>query len=214
MRRGDLGQSLNLQVMQISAGKPNRPGTVIAPKKITIHNTSNTNRGANAAAHGKFVKDVGYYTLQNGQKNWVSWHYTVDDLMVVQHLPLNEMGWHAGPNGNVQSLGIEICMHQGINQDAAYDRAARLCACLLFDMKLKSNSVVTHKFWTGKNCPALLLQGNLWAKFLQTVEYYLNAITNNTYMMIDEEVVMDGVMCDEPSAAIVNPKSKLKAKKM
>ncbi|NEP83315.1 MAG: hypothetical protein F6K39_37365 [Okeania sp. SIO3B3] len=68
------------------------------------------------------------------------------------------MGRHAGRRGN-SSVGIEICMHQGIDREAAFDRVSRLIAALLYDLKLAIEDVVTHKYWTGKNCPVLLLQG-------------------------------------------------------
>ena len=41
MRRGELGESLNLYVDYIPEWRPNRPGTPIKFQKITIHNTSN-----------------------------------------------------------------------------------------------------------------------------------------------------------------------------
>ncbi len=30
----------------------------------------------------------------------ISWHFTVDDSVVYQHLPLDENGWHAGDGTN------------------------------------------------------------------------------------------------------------------
>ena len=108
----------------ITAGRPNRPGTAIQPTSITMHNTSNTSPGADAKAHSRFVRETGYY-MHKGKKNWVSWHYTVDDKMAIQHLPNTEMGWHAGP-ANGSSIGIEVCMHQGISSTATLPTAAQL----------------------------------------------------------------------------------------
>lgn len=156
---------LNLRQELIPAGMQNRSGRKIAPTAITVHNTSNTGKGANAAAHAKFVTKTGYYVLASGKKNWVSWHFTVDDREAVQHLPIDERAIHAGPGNG--SLGIEVCMHQGIDQAEADLRAARLVAKLLNDLDLPSSAVVTHKSWTGKNCPERLLQN--WQAFLQKV---------------------------------------------
>lgn len=175
MRRGELGESLNLEIELIPAGRPNRPGVPINIEKVTVHNTSNTNRGADAKNHSKWVRETGFYTLPNGEKNYVSWHYTVDDKRVIKHLPISEKGWHAG-RGNSSSIGIEICMHQDINQDAAFDRAARLIAALLYDLKLSLEDVVTHKHWTGKNCPILLLEGVKWKEFKEKIDSYLKEI--------------------------------------
>lgn len=156
--------NLNLKQEFIPAGRENRSGRAIVPTLITVHNTSNASPGANAAAHSRFVRNTGHYML-NGKKNWVSWHFTVDDVQAIQHLPIKERGIHAGP-GN-ESIGIEVCMHQGIDQAAADLRAARLVAKLLEDLDLGNDAVRTHQSWTGKHCPAVLL-GN-WQGFLQKV---------------------------------------------
>lgn len=174
MDRAELEGLLNLREQMVPAGKANRPGTRIAPAFITIHNTSNANPGANAAAHARFVTNTGFYTLASGKKNQVSWHYTVDDREVVKHLPVNEKGFHAGP-GNSLSVAIEVCMHAGIDQAAANLRAARLAALLAFDLGLGAGKLRTHKSWTGKACPALLLPG--WVAFSKTVEDIRASVT-------------------------------------
>jgi hypothetical protein len=87
----------------------------------------------------------------------VSWHYTADDVRVVQHLPDDEVGWHA-KSGNSKSLGVEICQHAGIDQAAANARAALLIAVLLKRHGLGIDAVVSHKFWTGKQCPRVILE--------------------------------------------------------
>lgn len=156
MDRKTLGRSLNLSVDLIPNGRPNRPGRSIQPKYLTIHNTSNASSGADAMAHARFVARTGFYVIK-GKKHHVSWHYTVDDTRVVKHLPVNEVGFHAG-RGNAQSIGIEICMHKEIDQDAANDRAARLVAALMHDLGIPKSNVVTHKHWTKKPCPSLLLE--------------------------------------------------------
>ena len=161
----DFITNLNLKKEFIPVGKTNRSGKKITVTSITVHNTSNASKGANAAAHSKFVCNTGHYML-NGKKNWVSWHFTVDDVQAIQHLPINERAIHAGP-GNASSLGIEVCMHAGIDQAAANLRAARLVAKLLNDLDLPNTAVRTHKSWTNKNCPQLLLPQ--WEAFLGKV---------------------------------------------
>lgn len=200
MRRGELGETLNMEVELISEGRPNRPGTPISISKLTIHNTSNKSKGANAKAHSKWVRETGYYILDNGKKNWVSWHFTVDDKRVIRHLPLNEKAWHAGP-GNAVSLGIEICMNQDIDQPAAFDRAARLCACLLHDLSLSPDDVVTHKHWTGKSCPILLMDDGDWRQFIDTVEGYLTGIQQEMMAAATVDEKFPPITCDEPICA-------------
>lgn len=184
MTRQELGASLNLEENFVPAGRQNRSGVIIVPKFITIHNTDNPNAGADARAHGRFLINTGHYMLK-GNKHWVSWHYSVDDNRVVKHLPGNEKAFHA-VNGNGQSIGIEVCMNQGINQAKAFLNAARLCAVLLFDSKTLNKDVkkvVPHKFWTGKDCPRLLLDngnvlGKKWNDFLRMIQHELNSISD------------------------------------
>lgn len=160
----------------IPQGRPNRPGLLITPEFITIHSTGNRSRRANSLRHASFLKSKGYYEL-SGKKILVSWHFTVDDNHIIQHLPIDEMAYHAG-KGNRKSLGIEICMNEGINQSHAITNTIWLVAKLLKECGLVQNavsdSVVTHNFWSGKNCPEILLEkgksGKTWQKFISSIE--------------------------------------------
>jgi N-acetylmuramoyl-L-alanine amidase CwlA len=156
MDRKSLEALLNLKNGIIPQGRPNRSGRQISATHITIHNTSNPNKGADAEAHSRFVREKGFYVLKSGKINYVSWHFTVDDNRVIKHLPLNERGIHAG-GGNGVSIGIEVCMNKGIDQEAADVRAARLVAGLMFDLGIERANIKPHKFWTNKDCPTLLL---------------------------------------------------------
>jgi hypothetical protein len=195
--RQELGQLLNLEIDLVAEGRQNRPGNKIAPKYITIHNTSNTSKGADARAHANMVKNVGFYWIVDKKtgdkkKNWVSWHYTCDDLRAIKHLPINERGLHAGSEANMSSIGIEICMNKGIDQAAANLRAARLSACLLHDLKLPVANLRMHKHWTGKACPTLLL--DTFEDFRATVQQLLDALA--------APPPRDGVVTGEESASI------------
>jgi N-acetylmuramoyl-L-alanine amidase CwlA len=213
MDRSELGQLLNLSEELIPVGKQNRPGTRIRPSFVTMHNTSNANAGADARAHSRFVRNTGYY-MHNGKKNWVSWHYSVDDRCVLKHLPANEKGYHAG-SGNSVSIGIEVCMHQGIDRAEADLRAARLAAALLFDFGLGIGALRTHKSWTGKLCPTLLLSH--WASFVRKVEEIRASITSSGFVQPPEELGLEEAIeagdvhddqdidHDELAAALVAP---------
>jgi N-acetylmuramoyl-L-alanine amidase len=174
MRKPEFTKLVNLNSDMIPEGRENRPQEKITPKFITVHNTDNTSRGADAAAHARFLKTRGFYFFPKDSDNkvWVSWHYTVDDKQVIRHLPPTEKAYHA-QNGNDESIGIEICINAGINQAAANLRAARLIALLMLDFNIKLSQVVTHKHWTGKNCPSQLLdggnEGSKWNAFKQMV---------------------------------------------
>lgn len=152
----------------IATGRPNRPGTPLKPRSVTIHNTDNANRGAGAKAHSRFVREQGYYLL-NGQKHWVSWHYVVDDTNIIQQIAVNERAWHAGP-GNAESIGVEICMNSDMDAALAYRNAAALVATLVTDLDLTAQDIVTHQSWTGKICPRVLLAGDRWQQFLAEID--------------------------------------------
>ena len=164
--------SLNLSTELVEEGRPNRPGQTIRPTHVTIHNTDNDDLGADAKAHSKFVRNTGFYIDNNGNRHDVSWHFTVDDNRTIQQLPMDELGYHA-KSGNGKSLGIEICMHRGIDQHKANDRAALLVAALMKELRIDLGHVVTHKKWTGKICPSKLLddeqEGARWTAFKSRV---------------------------------------------
>jgi N-acetylmuramoyl-L-alanine amidase/Papain family cysteine protease len=171
----NLSERLNLKLDFISPGVRNRSGRSLTPTYITIHNTANASRGANAVAHARYMKS------DEARQRLVSWHFTVDDKQCVQHLPLNEQGMHAGTAmGNANSLGIEICENSDIDQPAANQRAALLTAVLLRDLRLDISRVVPHKHWSGKQCPHLLLdaKGTI-SGFLQLVQAELAALPTN-----------------------------------
>lgn len=77
-----------LRIIQefLPSGADNRPGGSNPDIYITIHETGNFARGADAAAHAAYLRG------SSAQAAPVSWHYTVDDHSIYQHLP----GWRAG----------------------------------------------------------------------------------------------------------------------
>lgn len=144
-------RKLNITVDLIPAGRSNRPGTRITPTHITIHNTANSDPGANAAMHAGYVKGP------DARRRKVSWHFTVDDKRVFKHLPSNEKAFHAG-SGNGRSVAIEVCENRGIDKAACIDRAALLTAVMMEAYNIPRERVVPHKSWTGKDCPRVLLR--------------------------------------------------------
>lgn len=199
MDRAALGQALNLREELVAAGRPNRSGRAMRPTSVTVHNTSNTSPGADAAAHSRFIRNTGNYKLKDGRLNWVSWHYTVDDKCAIKHVPINERAIHAGA-ANGSSIAIEVCMNSGIDQAAANLRAARLVAALMHDLKLGPDALKSHKDWTGKACPVLLLPR--WDDFRRQVQAILAAITapptESVLLPAEELVVPPGADAEAP----------------
>lgn len=162
----------------IPAGRPNRPGkNLVGPHYVTIHDTGNANAGADALAHAKYLKG------DAAASRPASWHFTVDAINVIQHLPLNEIAWHAGDGngpGNTQSISMEICEHADGDRAKAEDKAAELTAFLLKTYKLPIEAVVQHNRWSGKNCPHIIRgRPGGWEGFLQMVRDKMSQEVNN-----------------------------------
>ena len=156
---------ITIQQNIIPAGRRNRPGGSNPDNYITIHETGNSSAGADAAAHGK------YLASNAGEASLTSWHYTVDDHAIVQHLPDNETAYHAGDGaggpGNVASIGIEICVNADGDFAKARENAAALVRLLMAEHGIPLADVVQHNRWNGKNCPATIRSTpGAWEAFL------------------------------------------------
>lgn len=136
---------------------------------LTIHQTDNFNRGAGAQAHAN---------LQHGGYRSASWHWQVDDKEAIQSYPESAIAWHAGDGergtGNLESIGIEMC----VNPDSDYEKAFRNTA-LLAAQRMKANKIpmsrlVQHNRWTGKNCPSVIRRRGEWARFRRLVQSHLD----------------------------------------
>lgn len=81
---------------------------------IVVHQTGNTNRGANALMHARLQ--------YNGNSRAASWHESIDDIGVYQSFPHTTKCWHAGDGsngrGNGRSIGLESC----VNSDGDYNK--------------------------------------------------------------------------------------------
>lgn len=166
----------------ISTRARGRTNRAMRPRYITIHSTQNWSKGADPWRHG--------LALKNSKLGRLSWHYTVDEKVAVQHLPLNEQGRHAdidGP-GNHYSIGIEMCEHPGNSRSATTERTAKLTAWLMHEKGIPLSRVVPHYHWPrvgrnppNKNCPYFLLDngrpGKKWKAYLAKVKKYHDAIT-------------------------------------
>ena len=152
----------------IPAGRRNRPGRANPMRWITVHNTGNRSPGAGARNHNAFIRGTAATNAP------LSWHYTVDDREIFQHLPDNEDAFHAGDGagaGNRQSIGIEICMNSDGDLLRATDNAVELTAMLCRRHNIPIESVVQHNRWNGKNCPSELRAGRPynWDEFIRRV---------------------------------------------
>jgi N-acetylmuramoyl-L-alanine amidase len=154
--------SLDLTMREaiIPASNANRPGYAMVPEYITIHETSNTNPGADAEMHRKFVAN-------GGGSEGVSFHWVVDDAEAIHLVPDDEVAWHAGDGatgpGNRKSIAIETCVNQGSDWGRTRRNLAVLTATLMHRHGIPLTNVVQHNFWSGKNCPLIIRRDGQWA---------------------------------------------------
>jgi N-acetylmuramoyl-L-alanine amidase CwlA len=130
------------------------PNTKITTTSITIHQTGNID--TTAKNNHNYMKNLN----KNGGRT-ASWHFTVDDIEIYQAVPTNYKAWHAGnATGNNSSIGIEICMFtDATRQRKAYQNAIELVKVLMKFHKFDVSKVKRHKDWSGKHCPAWLIEG-------------------------------------------------------
>ena len=143
------------------------PNVKITPTSITVHNTGNI--GATAKGNHNYMKNLN----KNGGRT-ASWHFTVDDKEIYQAQSTNYKCYHAGNStGNNTSIGIEICMfNDKERQRKTYENAIALIKVLMSYHKFSIDKVKRHKDWSGKHCPAWLIEG----KFGYTWTWFKNQI--------------------------------------
>ena len=133
-------------------------------KYITIHETGNTNKGANALNHAKYIN--------NGS---ATWHYTVDDAQIIQHYEDSIQCWHCGDgrgDGNANSIGIEMCINSDGDFNKTIDNTIELVKYLMNKHNIPIENVVQHNKWSGKNCPANIRSGKpiTWNTFINMIK--------------------------------------------
>lgn len=148
-------------------------GTGNKKQYLTIHQTGNTKKGANAKMHAN---------LQSGVYG-ASWHWQVDDKEAIQSFEHNASLWHASDgrgNGNLNSIAIEGCINEDGNYSQTVKNMAELAAKILKDEGIPIGNMKQHNHWdtkSRKNCPAQIRAGKdgiTWNKFVQMVQDNLN----------------------------------------
>lgn len=147
------------------------PNAKITTTSITIHQTGNID--TTAKNNHNYMKNLN----KNGGRT-ASWHFTVDDIEIYQAVPTNYKAWHAGnATGNNSSIGIEICMFtDATRQKKAYQNAIELVKVLMKFHKFDVSKVKRHKDWSGKHCPAWLIEG----KYGMTWDWFKTQCGNGT----------------------------------
>jgi hypothetical protein len=139
---------------------------------VTIHNTAEPFSAVDERMR-----------VANRRETGTSFHFAVDEREIVQLLPLEFHGWHAGDgdgDGNLRSVGIEICrsVFRGANDwlyRRAEENAAALAAALLNVLKLTPAELRMHRDWSGKFCPHRILEEESWDSFAARTAAQLSA---------------------------------------
>ena len=177
---------------------------------IVIHDTGNSSKGATAEMHDRYITNLN----NDSGSTSISWHYTIDDSEIIQHLPLDEVGWHAGDGGrvfgttwvngtktdclgggNMNGIGIETCVDNGSDYTRTMRLTAKRVAEMLIEFNLNIDRVKQHWHFSGKNCPQVMRENNRWDEFLNLVqiEYYgKTALKDVTFEWKSNSSFMDG----------------------
>lgn len=165
---------------------------------IVIHQTGNTNRGANAQTHANLQSRL--------NPRQASWHETVDDKQAIQSFDDSVMCWSAtdgrGP-GNTRGYHIEICINSDGDYKKAVENGAKRAAIKLKEHGLDINRLKQHADFYPKNCPAQIRAGKdgiTWSKFRSMVKAFMDGekvkpapkvkaaskpTSNNTKLVVD-----------------------------
>lgn len=118
---------------------------------ITIHNTGN-----NLSAKENFE------LMKNSTTSHAT-HYFVDEVEVIQAMPLSVNAWHTGKGydrGNMNTIAIEICRSTCSEEIylVAEKRGIKLINQLLRSFKLDKNAIYFHNDFDKRNyCPHRIL---------------------------------------------------------
>jgi len=143
-------------------------------KGFTLHNTFNDASAAN---------EIEY--MQNNNPASTSFHYAVDNKGVIQGLPSDRNGWHAGDGvngyGNRNTWGVEICYSKsgGERYDKAETNAIKFVAKGLFDngWGVDKVKVWKHQDWSGKDCPhRILARTRGWEGIIKAIQKELDRL--------------------------------------
>lgn len=175
----------------------------MTPTRIVVHNTANDASARN---------EISYMI---GNNNEVSYHFAIDDKEIVQGLPLDRNGWHAGDGhgkGNREGIGIEICYSKsgGDKFIKAEKNASKFIAQLLKERGWGIDKVTKHQDYSKKYCPHRTLDMG-WDRFLNMIKAELNppkpttTPTTNYKYKVGDVVTINGVYISSTSTEKLRP---------
>jgi len=154
-----------MKIIKMLSNNKNHYTGVNKCKYITIHETGNKNKGANALNHAKYIN--------NGSS--ATWHYTVDDTQIIQHYEDSVQCWHCGDGrgeGNLNSIGVEMCVNSDGDFNKTILNTIELVKHLMNKHNIPIENIVQHNKWSGKDCPANIRSGKpiSWGGFINMIK--------------------------------------------
>jgi N-acetylmuramoyl-L-alanine amidase len=170
---------LQTRELLVTKGTKRRSGAKLkAVAGVTIHNTGNNSKGANADANARYQKNSANEAV-NG------WHWTVDEKEAIQSIPNDEIAEHSGTRkGNDTTVAIEICDNVDGNLLMATNNGAELAAFILtaqgHESAVWKQNIYQHNDWSGKDCPSEIRHNKPynWLTFLEHVNSYMEGGMN------------------------------------
>lgn len=179
---GGIGVINRDRILPISEGL--RPGlkkpvgTIPSPNSqniyyIVFHETAGTNTNAGALSYSNYL----WNQYHGNTKPFVSWTYTLDDKVIYQHIPDDEVAYHAGDGstlagttwtdkwgnthmggGNRNGIGIETSVADDHDTYKVWHRVAKFGSMLAKQYNLPRENFKYHFDFSGKSCPQSLLK--------------------------------------------------------
>jgi hypothetical protein len=142
---------------QLTPLGPNRSGRHLNWTGTTQHTTNNVNIGADAQMHANW-QNSGTPGHPDGK---IGVHFYVDDERVIQTIPIDEQGVHAGDWRNQSHTSVELCVNADRNPQRAEANAVALQAGLLHILG-KSGTEAMFPHTNGGHCPRLTVPWTVW----------------------------------------------------
>ena len=153
-------------------------------KYIIFHDTGNHNPGADAEMHHTYMQGA-----DNRNNRARSWHYTVDENKVIQHIPDNEVTWQGDSfDAYAYGIGVETAVNFGSDLFTTWHRTAKLMGGFMDTYNIGLDGIKQHydadiplPDGTGtwkKDCPRTLRNANLYDFAIEMVyaEYLVRTL--------------------------------------
>lgn len=148
----------------------NRPGiTLSKPYHWVQHETGNVAPGTGARWHSQW--------LRQQTNTQVSFHFAVDDKVIYQMVPVNEVTWQAadgsGP-GNMSGVSGELCVNRDADKALSRRNAEALAGAICKELVIPVSRVKRHWDFNQNDpnrhhCPDQMMNDGYWPTFQRNV---------------------------------------------